>query len=62
MGQDSNTIVSPDLLSPCSWFHGTALAVLLLLVSAFSAFRPINDPWRPPWLFELMDVWGWISY
>jgi len=49
-----------DSLGRRRWFR--LLAALLLFVSAFSAFRPINNPWRPPWLFELMDVWGWISY
>lgn len=49
-----------DALSDRRWFR--YLAGVLLLVSAFSAFKPIGNPWRPPWLFELMEVWGWIAY
>ena len=34
----------------------------LLSVSVFSAVAPISNPWRPPWMFTLMESWGWIDY
>lgn len=39
-----------------------ALAVLLLAVSTFSAWYPIDNPWQHPWLFQVLDRWHWIDY
>jgi hypothetical protein len=36
--------------------------VLLLAVSVFSASYPLENPWQHPWLFQLMEHWGWIYY
>ncbi len=33
-----------------------------LLVSMFSALSPLKNPWRPPWLYNLMTDWKWINY
>ena len=37
-------------------------AVLLLLVSLFSAWSPAEAPWTQPWLFRLMEKHQWIDY
>ncbi len=42
------------------WF--LAVAGVLCAVSTFSAFYPITNPWRAPWLFTLMEQWKWIDY
>ncbi|HEV7998416.1 MAG TPA: hypothetical protein VGP63_00970 [Planctomycetaceae bacterium] len=39
-----------------------ALAVMLLAVSTFSAWYPIDNPWQHPWLFQVLDRWRWIDY
>jgi hypothetical protein len=39
-----------------------ALAVMLLAVSTFSAWYPIDNPWQHPWLFQVLDHWRWIDY
>ncbi len=41
------------------WFQCTAS--LLLAISIFSAAYPSN-PWRHPWLFNLMEQAGWIDF
>jgi hypothetical protein len=38
------------------------VAVLLCLVSMYSAWQPIDNPWRQPWLFKWMEARGWIDY
>jgi hypothetical protein len=38
------------------------LALVFLLVSAFSVAYPVNNPWQHPWLFKLMERWEWIDY
>ncbi len=48
-----------------NWGHKRWLQMittLLLLVSMFSAFSPMKNPWRPPWLYNLMSDWKWIDY
>ena len=35
---------------------------MLLAVSVFSAWQPIENPWRQPWLFQWMEAYGWIDY
>lgn len=42
------------------WFRWTAVG--LLGISVFSAMYPLNNPWQHPWLFTLMEQWGWIDY
>ncbi|WP_010581843.1 hypothetical protein [Schlesneria paludicola] len=37
-------------------------ASLLLAVSVYSAWQPIDNPWRQPWLFQWMQSAGWIDY
>lgn len=49
-----------DALGSRRWFR--MLALVLLAVSVFSAFRPIQNPWQHPWLFQLMQQAGWIDY
>ena len=39
------------------WF-----ATGLLAVSVASACLPGSNPWQHPWLFSLMQHWGWINY
>ncbi len=49
-----------DRLSGNRW--GRWVAYALLAASIFStAYRSWN-PWRHPWLFDLMDAQGWIPY
>ncbi|MGE3317246.1 MAG: hypothetical protein AB7O26_19180, partial [Planctomycetaceae bacterium] len=38
------------------------LCALLLGVSTYSAFWPMNNPWQHPWLYVLMERRGWIDY
>ncbi len=38
------------------------VAVMLGLVSMYSAWQPIDNPWRQPWLFHYMENRGWIDY
>jgi hypothetical protein len=38
------------------------LAIALLAVTTFSSWYPIDNPWQHPWLFRLMERWGWIDY
>ena len=40
-----------------SWVCG-----LLLAGSVFSAWYPLNGPWKPPWLYTVMQNAGWIDY
>jgi hypothetical protein len=42
------------------WFQFTAAG--LLLISIFSATYSLDNPWRHPWLFQLMEKQGWIDY
>jgi len=41
---------------------GRAIALVLLAVSTFSAWSPIENPWQHPWLFQVLDRWRWIDY
>jgi len=38
------------------------LAGALLAVTTFSSWYAIENPWQHPWLFRLMERWGWIDY
>ena len=42
------------------WFR--CLAACLLAVSVTSASLPGGNPWQHPWLFTLMEQWGWVDY
>lgn len=42
------------------WFRWTSAG--LLAASIFSAAWANNNPWQHPWLFILMEQWGWINY
>lgn len=42
------------------WFQ--CLATGLLAASIASASLPGGNPWQHPWLFTLMDGWGWVDY
>ncbi len=42
------------------WFK--LLSTGLLAVSIASAGLPGSNPWQHPWLFMLMQRWGWIDY
>ncbi len=49
-----------DKLSACR--KGRALGCVLLAVSVFSASFPVMNPWRMPWLYQLLESYGWIRY
>jgi hypothetical protein len=38
------------------------LSAGLLAVTTFSSWYPIDNPWQNPWLFRVMERWGWIDY
>lgn len=38
------------------------LVAVLLAVTTFSSWYPIENPWQHPWLFRLMERWGWTDY
>ena len=40
----------------------TGLVTGLAMVSMYSAWQPIENPWRQPWLFQWMESRGWIDY
>ena len=41
---------------------GRAVCMVCLGVSAFSSAWPVWNPWRQPWLYELLTYTGWIDY
>jgi hypothetical protein len=49
-----------DRLAPSR--RGRVLAYLLLAVSVFSAHYSLWNPWRMPWLYDLMLALGWPGY
>ena len=49
-----------DFVSRNRWLRFFAL--LLLLVSVFSASYPWHNPWTHPWLFQYWESLGWIAY
>lgn len=54
------TAVGADALGRTRW--GRWLAALALVISAFSAAYPTWNPWRPPWLQQLLFYAGVIDY
>jgi hypothetical protein len=55
-----------SMLPVCDWLAGRkwgrGLAYALLAVSVLSASYPTFNPWRHPWLYNLMDTFGGIPY
>jgi hypothetical protein len=49
-----------DRLAVSRWERGLAYA--LLAVSVFSVTYPMWNPWRHPWLYDLMVHLGWSPY
>ncbi len=49
-----------DRLNCCRW--GRIVAYLLLAVSVASVTYSASNPWRHPWIYNLMDAYGWIKY
>jgi hypothetical protein len=49
-----------DMFAQARWSRGPVL--LALAISVFSAWYPARGPWGAPWLYTLMDRWGWIDY
>ncbi len=39
-----------------------AAAAVALAVSVFSAWYPLDGPWKQPWIYTLMENAGWIDY
>jgi hypothetical protein len=53
-------IPAADWLAPKRW--GRALAYAFLAISVLSVSYPAWNPWRHPWLYNLMENWEWIGY
>lgn len=49
-----------DQFARAAWFR--IAAGVLLLVSVFSATYSLENPWRPPWLYQVMQRYEWIDY
>jgi hypothetical protein len=49
-----------DRLGTRRW--GRVLALLLLALSVMSASYQLWNPWRHPWIYNLMDAAGEIPY
>jgi hypothetical protein len=49
-----------DALGRSRW--GRGVAVVLLALSIFSASYSLWNPWRHPWIYDLMNARGWIPY
>ena len=49
-----------DWLAPRRW--GRILAYGFLAISVISASYPAWNPWRQPWLYNLMEKLDWIRY
>jgi hypothetical protein len=49
-----------DRLLSVRW--GRALAAVLLMASVFSAHYSLWNPWRHPWLYDLLIQLGWPGY
>jgi len=49
-----------DWLAHRRW--GRALAYVCLGVSVLSAYYPAWNPWRSPWILQLAERAGWLSY
>ena len=49
-----------DWLARRRW--GRGVAYVLLAVSVFSVSYPGWNPWRHPWLYDVLQARGWINY
>jgi hypothetical protein len=49
-----------DHISGCRW--GRGFAIVLLIVSVFSAAYAADNPWSHPWIFDYWTAMGWINY
>lgn len=49
-----------DAMADHWWLRAVALG--LLAVSTFSAWDAADNPWRPSWLYCVMEAQGWIDY
>jgi hypothetical protein len=49
-----------DWLAGRRW--GRWLGYALLAVTVFSVSYRLWNPWRHPWLFDLMESEGWVAY
>jgi hypothetical protein len=49
-----------DWLAARRW--GRATALILLAISVFSVSYPVWNPWRHPWIYDLLEAQGWIPY
>ncbi len=49
-----------DFFSKNRWLRW--FAIVLLMVSVFSATYPWQNPWTHPWLFQYWESLGWITY
>ena len=41
---------------------GRLIVAVLLGFAALSVFYPLNNPWRSPWILQLMEFGGWVRY
>jgi len=41
---------------------GRVFCVVLLGFSVLSVFYPTPNPWRPPWILQLMEFTGYLHY
>ena len=41
---------------------GRVACAVLLGASVFAAFYPAWNPWRPPWVQQLLEVTDWVRY
>jgi hypothetical protein len=53
-------VPAADWLAQRRW--GRGLAYVLLGLSVFSASYPEWNPWRHPWIYNLLDGQGWVPY
>jgi Zn-dependent protease with chaperone function len=55
-----------SMLPVCDWLAGRSwgkvVAYVFLAVSVLSASYPSWNPWRHPWLYNLIDALGGIPY
>ena len=54
------------LLPAADWLGRTTagrwVAIVLMGISVFSVFYPSANPWRPPWVLQLLETEDWLRY
>ncbi|MEI7686740.1 MAG: hypothetical protein WCL32_17105 [Planctomycetota bacterium] len=54
------------MIPTVDWFakcpRGRAFVLVLLAVSVMSAHYSLWNPWRHPWIFDVMRAYGWSGY